>query len=128
MKITRISLFVSLAMLSLFFAPTAGAKKDDAPGILKKVPLTMTTPVVVVSSNSVVVSWLTNKEAAITIAIGPDPVPFGGDPIAIYDAVHATEHQVVVGPLGGNTNYKYNIMCFDEYGYTVLASGNFYVP
>jgi hypothetical protein len=129
MNTTRRYRLFALTLLSLAFLAPAEAKKANAPGIQKKIPLTISAaPLVVALPNSVTVSWLTNKESNSSISVTQIPILDGGDGILIFDPTLATEHQVSVDFLVPGANYEYIVVSTDDYGYTVKCTGRFMTP
>jgi hypothetical protein len=114
---------MGLSILSLvFFALTAHAKNEDAPG-QQKIPLRMSVPVVERSISSVTIFWTTNKLANGSISLGS--IGSGGSPILILDQVPTRHHRLTAEFLVAGLTYEYEVISTDENGETVRYSGSF---
>lgn len=129
MKATRTSLFIAFAILSLaFFAPAAEAKKENAPGIQKKIPLTISGLTIDLQPNSVTILWSTNKQSDSSLSLRAVPTPIGGDAILLYNPSKTTEHRISVESLVSGQDYEYIVISNDDFGNIAQTTGSFTTP
>lgn len=124
----KLALFLFTVFSLAFLPPAVEAKKEDAPGIQKKIPLTMSAPALDVSTQSVTIFWSTNKPSNSSISVTQVPLPFGGDPILMFDSSLITEHEMTVPYLTAGATHEYEVISSDPYGYTVRSRGTFTTP
>jgi hypothetical protein len=126
--ITSSCRLIAFALLSLvFLSPAAVAKKENAPGLQKKI-LTISALVVDVSPYSVALSWSTNLRADTAISVTEITTQFPNDGVIHYDPTLTKEHQMLVSPLIPGRNYEYEVISTDLSGQTVRSKGNFSTP
>ena len=123
---------IAFALLSLaIVSPPVEAKRENAPGILKKVPLTLSNLVVNAFPDSVTITWTTNKpsDSSLAVAMTPmPPPPVGGFDGILYEPTLTTEHRMTWLSLSPDAPYAYEVISSDDYGYTVRDGGTFRTP
>lgn len=125
MRTTWIARYIVCTILALaFLAPGVSAKRENPPG--DKAPLNLAGPFLEVTSNSVTITWNTNKEANSAISVTEIPIIF--DVVIELDPTLTTKHRMTVRGLISGREYEYEIISIDALGRAVRATGRFFTP
>jgi hypothetical protein len=123
MNTFRVHALVGLSILSLaFIAPAAQAKKEDPPVNQGKAPLKMSSPSVLLSHQTVTISWSTNTPANTSISVA---TVGSGSPSIVLDEALTRHHEISIGFLSSGLTYEYIAVSVTESGEIVLARGSF---